>query len=206
MTTTASEVNELKKAPEVDGVLQVILHRWSPRAFSDKDVSEKDLKSLFEAVRWTASSSNEQPWRFLVGRRESETFRKILGTLAPTNQLWAGKAPVLILGTAKTKFSKDSSPNRVALFDLGAASTTLALQAASLGLFAHQMAGFDVDGARKAFAVPEEYIFGSAIALGHQGDPASLPAEQMVKQETAPRTRKELNEFVWAGWETAAER
>lgn len=204
MTVSAAEVHKLKLAPAVDGVLPAILHRWSPRAFSDKDVSAKDLRTIFEAVRWAASSFNEQPWRFLVGRAGSDTYKKIHDALMPFNQKWAGKAPVLILGVARTKFSHDESANRVALFDLGAASAFLTLQAAALGLSTHQMAGFDPEAARKAFGVPEEYLFGSAIALGYQGDPASLPVEQMVKQETAPRQRKALAEFVFDGWGTPA--
>jgi nitroreductase len=204
MAASAKEVHELKKAPPVERVVPAILHRWSPRAFADKDVSERDLKTLFEAVRWAASSHNEQPWRFLVGRKGDETYKKILGTLMPFNQMWAGKAPVLMLGLAKTKFTKNGDPNRVALFDLGAASATLALEAAELGLAVHQMGGFDVDVARKAFGVPEEYIFGSAIALGHQGEPESLPNDQMKQQETGQRTRKELGEFVWEAWEKPA--
>jgi nitroreductase len=205
MTATAKEVHELKKAPQVDGVLPAILHRWSPRAFTDKDVSAKDLRTIFEATRWAASSFNEQPWRFLVGRRNSETYKKIHDALMPFNQMWAGRAPVLILGVAKTKFSHNGDPNRVAFFDLGAASAYLVLEASVLGLAAHQMAGFDVEAARKAFAVPEEYVFGSAIALGYQGEPATLPHEKMLEQEVAPRTRKELEQFVWEGWEKAAE-
>jgi nitroreductase len=204
MTIPASEVHELKKAPAVEGVLPTILHRWSPRSFADRDVSEKDLRTIFEAVRWAMSSFNEQPWRFLVGRRGSETYEKILGTLGPFNQMWAATAPVLIMGAAKTTFSHDSSPNRVAFFDLGAASGYLALQAAALGLAVHQMAGFDPEAARKAFGIPEEYVLGSAMALGYQGDPEALPREQMVKQEISPRTRKALGEFVWENWEQAA--
>lgn len=204
MPASAAEINEMKKAPAVDGVLPTILHRWSPRAFADREVSAADLKTIFEAVRWAPSSFNEQPWRFLVGTRGSETYRKIHDALMPFNQMWAGKAPVLILGAAKTRFSHNGEPNRVALFDLGAASTVLALQASAIGLAAHQMAGFDTETAKKAFGAPEEYIFGSAIALGYQGEPADLPHEQMRKQEVAPRTRKQLADFVWEGWEKAA--
>ena len=204
MTLSAKEVNELKQAPPVEGVLPAFLHRWSPRAFAEREVSLKDLKTIFEAVRWAASSYNEQPWRFLVGRKGDETFQKILGTLMPFNQMWAGKAAVLILGAAKTKFSHNGDPNRVALFDLGAASSYLTVQASVLGIYSHQMAGYDVDAARKAFGAPEDYIFGSVIALGYQGEPDTLPVEQMKQQETAPRTRKALSEFVWSAWEKAA--
>ena len=205
MSLSAAEVNELKQAPAVDKVIPVVLHRWSPRAFADKAVSDADLKTIFEAVRWTASSSNEQPWRFLVGRQGSETYAKILGSLVEANQLWASKAPVLILGAAKTHFTYNNAPNVAALYDLGAAAITLALQAAELGLAAHQMAGFDHGKARAAFGIPEDFYLGAAIALGYQGDPASLPNDRMLEQETRKRSRKELSEFVLSGWGEAAQ-
>src|ERR1035441_6392330 len=114
MTLSAVEVHKLKQAPHLDGVLPTILHRWSPRSFSDRDVSPSDLKTIFEAARWTASSFNEQPWRFFAGRRNSATYKKIFSSLMEFNQAWAKSAPVLILGVAKTAFSHNDAPNRVA--------------------------------------------------------------------------------------------
>ena len=205
MTLSAIEVNQLKQAPAQNGVAPLFLQRWSPRSFADQDVSPADLKTIFSAVRWTASSFNEQPWRFFVGTRKSKTYEQILSVLMEFNQLWARTAPVLILGATKTKFSHNGAPNPVALYDLGAAGATLCYQAAALGLFTHQMAGFDRDAARKVFGVPEDFIFGAAIALGHQGEPAALSNEQQLAQEISPRQRKALDEFVLAGWEDPVE-
>lgn len=204
MTLSAIEAHNLKQAPKVEGVLSTILHRWSPRSFSDRPVSASDLVKVFEAARWAASSFNEQPWRFLVGERNSSAYNKILESLGPFNQAWAGKAPVLILGVAKTKFTHNGAENRVALYDLGAAASYLTLQAAALGLATHQMAGFDPDKALKAFGIPEDYIAGAVIALGYQGEPAALQHEQMIKQETAPRERKPLRAFVFSAWDEPA--
>ncbi|MGO9339850.1 MAG: nitroreductase family protein [Terracidiphilus sp.] len=198
-------MNEVKHAPRVDGVLPLFHTRWSPRAFSDREVSPADLAKVFEAARWAASSYNEQPWRFLVGTRGSEAYKRIFDSLGPFNQIWAAKAPVLILGVAKTKFSHNDSPNRVALYDLGAAASYLTLQATALGLATHQMAGFDPEAARKSFAVPEDYIFGAVIALGYQDDPSSLPNEQFRTQEVAPRSRKSFKDFVFSAWDTPAD-
>jgi nitroreductase len=200
MTLSAGEVHKLKQASAPDHILPVIRDRWSPRAFSDRDVSPADLKTVFEAASWAASSYNEQPWRFFVGRRHSETYKKILSVLTEFNQQWARTAPVLILDAASTKFSRNNAPNRVALYDLGAAAATLCYQATALGLHTHQMAGFDVDAARKVFGVPDDYIFGAAMALGYQGEPAVLGNEQMLAQETSPRARKPLGEFVLSDW------
>jgi nitroreductase len=204
MTISSIEVNHLKQAPAIDGVLPAVLARWSPRSFADRDVSPADLRTVFEAARWAASSFNEQPWRFIVGLRNSLTYKKIFSTLIGFNQNWAGAAPVLILGAAKTKFSHNGADNRNALYDLGAASSYLTLQAASLGLTTHQMAGFDPAAARQALEIPEEYTFGAVIALGYQGEPSALPHPDLIAQETAPRTRKQLSEFVLSSWGTPA--
>jgi nitroreductase len=200
MTLSASEVNQLKQAPAPENVLPVIRHRWSPRSFADRDVSPSDLKTIFEAARWAASSYNEQPWRYFVGTRNSETYKKIFSTLMEFNQQWARTAPVLILDLAQTTFSHNGTPNPVALYDLGAAAATFCYQATALGLFTHQMAGFDRDAARKVFNVPDDFSFGAVIALGHQGEPAALSNQQMLVQETSPRQRKPLSEFVLSAW------
>lgn len=205
MTISAYEVNELKKAPVSDGVLPAVLNRWSARAFSDRDVSADDLKRVFEAARWAASSRNEQPWRYFVGRRGSQTYQKIYSTLAPANQVWAGAAPVLIFGVASTKFVHNGSENRVALYDLGAATSYLTLQAAALGLTTHQMAGFDEKKALEVFAIPEGYEAGAVVALGYQGEPSALSNQHLLEMETSPRTRKPLKEFVLSAWGEAAE-
>ena len=200
MTLSALEVNQLKQAPAVDGVLPAVLARWSPRSFANRDVSPADLRKVFEAARWAASSYNEQPWRFLVGLRNSSTYKKIFSTLIGFNQGWAAAAPVLILGVASSKFSLNGTDNRHALYDLGAASSYLTLQAVALGLTSHQMAGYDQAAARQAFGIPEDYQLGAVIALGYQGEPSALGQEQLIAQEIAPRTRKPLSEFVLSAW------
>jgi nitroreductase len=205
MAMTASEVNKMKQVHAADGVLPIIHQRWSARAFADRDVAAGDLKRVFEAARWAASSNNEQPWRFVVGRRGTPTHERIFASLMGFNQAWAGKAPVLILGLAKARFSHNDAPNSYAVYDLGAASSYLTLQAAALGMTTHQMAGFDREKARKLLEIPEGYEFGSVIAMGYQGEPETLGNEELIKRETAPRTRKGLGEFVFSEWGQAME-
>lgn len=163
-------------------------------------MSYANLRKVFEAARWAASSNNEQPWRFLVGLRNSSTHQKIFSSLVGFNQSWAGAAPVLILGVTSSKFSHNASPNAYALYDLGAAAAILCLQAASLGLATHSMAGFDHDAARQAFGIPEDYLLGAVIALGYQGEPSALSHEKLLALETTPRSRKPLSDFVLSSW------
>jgi nitroreductase len=195
-----AELEKLKHAPAIPGVLEVVLKRWSPRSYSDKPVARESLKEVFEAARWAASSFNEQPWRFLVGHRGDETYRKIFDSLVEFNQTWAKSAPVLILSVAKKTFTQNGSPNQFGLHDTGAATAYLALQATALGFHTHSMAGFDHDKAHKAFNIPDDYVTGSVTALGYLGDPGVL-AEEMRKTETSPRQRKPLSETVFGDWE-----
>jgi nitroreductase len=200
MTLSAQETHRVKRAPAQNGLLPVILERWSPRSFDSRPVSPADLKRVFEAAQWAPSSFNEQPWRFIVGRHGSDTFQKIVSTLAAGNQPWAPNAPVLILGVAKTHFTQNNNPNYYALFDLGAASALITLQAAALGLATHQMAGFDRDAARRVFEIPEGFAMGSVMALGYQGEPSALPNEKLIQMETSPRSRKPMSEIVLSAW------
>jgi len=202
-TETQQNLEKLKHAPAETGVHTVIAQRWSPRAFADKPVSSEDLKKIFEAARWAASSFNEQPWRFIVGRKGDPTYKKIFDTLVEFNQGWAKSAPLLILSAAKKTFSHNGSPNGYGVHDTGAATATLSLQATSLGLHTHGMAGFDKEKAREAFAIPEDFDIGAVTALGYLGDAETLP-DGLKTQETSARTRKPLGEVVFSDWEQPA--
>ncbi len=194
-----------KQAKTDHPIHELLQKRWSPRAFSAEPVSHQALKSLFEAARWTASSTNEQPWAFLVATKEQpEEFAKILGTLVEFNQTWAKHAAVLGIAVSKMEFSKNHTPNRNAFYDTGAAMANLTLEATFRGLFVHQMGGFDAHKATEAFHIPKGWEPIAAFAIGHVGDAESL-AEPHKEREKAPRTRKPLSEFVMTGkWGQAA--
>ena len=194
-----------KLAPTDPRVHELIRRRWSPRAFSDREVSSQDLRVLFEAAEWAASSFNEQPWRFIVATRAAQpNWQKLLDCLVEANQTWAKNAPVLMLTAAKRVFTQTGNPNYHALHDTGMALANLMLQASSMGLAAHAMAGFDHDKSRAAFGIPDDYDLGAAVAIGYPGDPASLPP-RLQAAEVAPRTRKPLSDIVFSGdWGRAA--
>lgn len=175
----------------------LLSHRWSPRAFADRPVEPAKLVAVFEAARWAASSFNEQPWHFIVApKAASESFAQLLGCLSRGNASWAAQAPVLLLSVAQL-LDEDGDPNRHALHDVGQAVAQMAIQALDMGLYMHQMAGFDMAKAQRIFAIPEHFEPAAAIALGYPGDPAALP-ERYREREAQPRTRKALTEFVFA--------
>ena len=74
----------------------------------------------------------------------------------------------------------------------------VAVQAGALGLFVHQMAGFDRSKAGEVFSLPEGYDPMTVIAIGYPGDPDTLP-DGLGERELAARTRKPQAEFVFNG-------
>ena len=186
-------------------VHEVIRERWSPRAFSEKAIPAEELRSLFEAARWAPSSSNEQPWAFVVATKDDQaTFTKLLSTLVEANQVWAMHAPVLAIAISELAFARTGQPNRNAFYDTGAAVAHLSTEATARGLFVHQMAGFDPKKAVELFSIPNGWEPIAAFVIGYPGDPESLP-QPLRDRELVPRTRKSLVDFVMSGsWGQAA--
>lgn len=63
----------------------LFLDRWSPRAMSGEAIPQEELMVLFEAARWAPSSYNNQPWRILYARRDSEHWPLFLGLRTALN-------------------------------------------------------------------------------------------------------------------------
>jgi len=188
-----------KRAETEVPIHELLERRWSPRAFAKRSIEREKLLSIFEAARWAASASNEQPWSFLVATRDDpKNFEAMLGVLIEFNQAWAHGAAALILTVAHTQFEKDGKPNRHGFYDLGQAAANLAIQATASGLMVHPMAGFDVEAARGRFAVPAGWEPVSMIAVGYPGDVDSL-SERLRAREIAPRQRKPIETFVFSG-------
>lgn len=183
-------INEIAPSPMLD----LLARRRSPYAFSSRRVEPEKLRSLFEAARWAPSSYNQQPWSFIVATRENPTdYLSLLSCLVEANQQWAQQAPVLALAAAKLNFERDGKRNRHAFYDLGQSVADLTVQATALGLYVHQMAGFDVERARQLFQIPTSWEPVAALAIGYLDD-----ADQSNAQNQT-RTRKPVEEFVFSG-------
>ena len=154
----------------------LLMQRWSPRAFADRPVEVEKLLSLWEAARWSASCTNQQPWYFIVATKADPTeYARLLSCLRENNQAWASQAPVLMVSVAKLTFDMNGQANRYAFHDVGLAAANLIVQATALGLYVHQMAGFYPDKVRELYSVPEGFEPVAGIVLGYPGDPATLP-------------------------------
>jgi nitroreductase len=196
------------KVPE--GVQELLEKRFSPYAFSSRPVEAEKLRKLFEAARTAPSSYNEQPWRFVLATRQvPEAFDRLLETLTERNRQWARHAPVLVLSVAKLDFTHNGQPNRHAWYDAGQAAAYLTLQATELGLYVHQMAGFDSEKARQLLEIPEGYEPAAMMAVGYLGDPESMQ-EALRQRDKHRRARKPLDSLLFEGrwgepWPPAAD-
>lgn len=187
-----------KPADNAYPIHDLLRRRWSPRAFSNRPVERDVLLSLFEAARWAPSSNNEQPWSFVLAMKDDEpAYRRLFDCLKEGNKKWAFTAPVLALSVARLTFEDDGTPNRHAFHDTGMAVFSLVVQATALGLFVHQMAGYDVEKARSDLKIPEGHDPVAMIAIGYPGEPDQL-AEPYRTREFRPRERSSIDRFVFS--------
>ena len=169
------------------GVAQQFVDRWSSRDYDGTILTQEQMDILLEAVRWTPSSYNEQPWQFYYPKTD-EQRKRFLALLVEGNQEWAKNAGVIFFLAANRALSETGEQNRHYAFDTGAAWMALALQAQILGLNAHAMGGFDEERAYNELGINKnDYEIFAAIAVGK-------PTQQAVaSEERTPR--KSLEEI-----------
>lgn len=185
----------------------LIARRWSPRGFDPyKSIDTPTLVSMLEAARWSASSSNLQPWRFIVARKENpKEFKKMLSVIKEGNQQWAQHASVLMIGVIHT-YRRAEVLNRHASHDLGLAISQMILQALDHDIYARMMGGFYPDQAREVYQIPEEYEPFTAIAFGYKTLDLGHLDKSIREKEAARRERQALDSFVFSGsWEKSAD-
>ena len=190
-----------EKIAETDVQLNnLIARRWSPRAFDPaKNIESSTLVSILEAGRWAASSSNLQPWRFIVAPKEkADEFQKLLSVIKEGNQEWAQHAGVLMIGVIN-KYRRPDVLNRHASHDLGQAMAQMVLQALDHDIYARMMGGFYPDKAREVYHIPDEYEPFTAIAFGYKTMDLSYLNEGHREKELATRQRQPLSELVYSG-------
>lgn len=192
-------MSEVRQNPVEHPVPDAIRLRWSPVAFVPEPMDDATLHAVFEGARWAASAFNEQPWRFVVARRQDEArFSKMLDCLVDANRAWARHASVVAIVCARPAFARNGKPNAHAWFDTGQATAQLMLSAINQGLHSHAMGGFDPVKAREYFDIPGGIDPVCAIAIGRLAD-GSLLEEDTAARDRGPRERKPLDEIMSEG-------
>lgn len=181
-------------------VMSIFSERWSPYAFDpNRAINRDDLLSVFEACRWTMSAKNTQPWRFIVGVKNSGDglWEKILAGFMPGNQSWAQYAPVLIIALVQPMFD-DGMPNKCAEYDLGAATANLTNEATARGIHVHQCGGIDPAKIKATFELDATYQPMTGLVLGYAGT-TDLIEPMYAERQLKPRVRKPLSDLIIQG-------
>jgi nitroreductase len=162
------------------------------REFTREPVDQADLDSILEVARWSGSSRNTQPWRF-IAIRDVGSIRKIAETGLPqTRSLGTAVAAIAI--------TLPAAPDRAIshAYDDGRAAERMLIAASLLGLGAG-IAWVRPDVLESIGAMlklPTHRIVRTVLALGHPTDAARapksapgearLPLEELVFQEHWP--------------------
>lgn len=139
---------------------------------------------------------NNQPWRFIYAKRDTQAWDTIFNLMVDFNKRWAKNAAVLMVLVSQERTEKNQ-PIPTHTFDAGAAWENLALQAASMGLVAHAMSGFDYAKAKEVLHIPDGYTVEAMIAVGKPGTLDTLPEEMRASE--MPKDRKSIETFVHEG-------
>jgi nitroreductase len=167
----------------------LLASRYSCRAFKPEPISDQALQEILEAARWAPSSYNDQPWSFIVAKREdTAAFETMLSCLGG-NRPWCENASVILACLAVKTYTHDQSSHYHAWHDLGLAVMAMCLQSVSLGLQAREMAGVERDKIRNLYKVPDTHDIVTGLAIGH-------PATEGIPKD---RGRKPLKEFIFQG-------
>ncbi len=176
---------------------KLFIDRWSPRAMTGEEITQEELMVLFEAARWAPSSYNEQPWRILYARRNTQHWQTFFDLMVESNQRWASKASSLLVFISNKTMTRTGKPSITHSFDTGAAWENLALQGFLRGYVVHGMQGFDYERARTALSISDDFRVEAMIAVGKPQNREDMSEE--VRERETPNSRRPVEETVCEG-------
>lgn len=148
-----------------------LLRTRQTREFTDEPVAEADLTTLADVARWSGSSANTQPWRFIV-IREGATLHAIAGAGMPqTRSLRSAMAAIAIaLPEEQGRASSHA-------FDEGRAAERMLVGATMLGLGAG--IAWILAPARETVSgllhLPENWRVRTIVSIGHPSESGRRP-------------------------------
>jgi nitroreductase len=169
MTDTASDT------------LDAIRHVRQVRAYTPESVDPAALDEILEVARWSGSSANTQPWRFIV-IDDPEVMRQLADIRLP----WIATAPVAIA------IVLDGNRKISEAYDEGRVTERIMIAAKLLGLGAAVAWHGNAEQQARAKAVlgvPDEATSRAIVTIGH-------PDTSQAPKSAAGGGRKPLDEIV----------
>jgi nitroreductase len=169
-----------------------LLRTHQVREFTSQPPTEAEMTALTEVARWSGSSRNAQPWRFIV-IRDPETLHRLGGAGFPSSRaLMTAPAAIAIVlpgdpDDIENAFDEGRATERILV-----AATSLRLGAGMLWLWPElrPMAG-------ELLRLPGDRYVRTIVAIGHPSEAAKrpksapgtarLPASETVLKERWPQ-------------------
>ena len=149
---------------------EAIRSRRNVRSFEDRALPEDHLNEILEAGRRAPSSQNWQPWDFVVVTEREQ--------LVKLSQTWQGAGHVAHSAATVALVASPPEPDRrrgTLYYDLGQATVSMMLAAASLRIGSCHSSVGDQDLAREVLGLPADKFCACMISLGYPADrPLSL--------------------------------
>ena len=179
----------------MSSVIDEIKNRRAYRSLKPFVITPSILETLAQAVQLSPSCSNNQPWHFIFTYKQKQLHR-LFESLSKGN-IWATHASMIIAVCARKDDDCIIYDREYYLFDLGLASSSLILQATSIGLVAHPIAGYSPRKVREVLSIPEEYMVITLIIVGkHDNNIPKYLSEKQVKAEKQRPPRIPLETFI----------
>jgi nitroreductase len=152
--------------------------RRNVRQYADRPVSRTDLERILEAGRRSPSSTNWQPWDFVVVT-DPERLRELAGVWRGAGHVATSAATIALVGTEP----QDDVHARWLQYDFGQATAYMMLAAADLGIGSGHAAVGDQDEARRVLGFPDDHFCAYLIALGYPAGRPLRPIERPDRRD-----------------------
>lgn len=162
-------------------ILEEIKERRSIRNYLDKEIPEKVLGNILEAVRMAPSAGNRQPWKLILVK-DKRLKQQVM--LAAGRQSFVEQASVVVVGCALNVDHIMPNGEYSYPIDLAIALDHLSLQAVKEGLGTCWIGDFEQNRMKNILQIPEKVKIVSLMTLGY-------PAEILPKKD-----RKQLEELI----------
>jgi nitroreductase len=179
-------MTESERSPGV--IVRPLVRVRQIRQFTDEMPSDAALTAIADAARWSGSSMNSQPWRFIVIRDRDVLARIHEAGLPQTRSLATAQVAIAI--------ALPDDPDAISnAYDEGRVAERMLIAASFLGLGAGiaWVMPHIRDLVRDVLGLPEAWFVRTVIVVGH-------PTDEARKPKSAPgKARLPRDEVVFEG-------